>query len=346
MSHFLPDIRTTVAGGFLAILLSSPAITQGQTPIRAEEARMQIIREVPISTEVTGKLRSVSPAKEGLYVKEGELMIEVADDLIQKEVAEATLKAESTVEIKFAEVALAKAEVDLKQRQEANLRSKGAFSTNEIRQTELEVEKSRASLTKASEDKVSLGLTLDTKSAQLAQYKVSAPFDGLVTKIHRWPGQSVRPGDPVITITDMSLLRAVLKVDFKRRAEVFVGDPVEIRIDTTGKSITPEAAPLDPDLKTSAESDNGDDSIFKRGGPFAPEPVFTVQEPGDVFVGTIEVISPKVDKKSTTLYLSVDVNVPNRQDEYGRWLLLEGLPVEATILPEKRAAISLKKPAE
>ena len=108
----------------------------------------------------------------------------------------------------------------LKQRVEANLKYK-SFSENEIRQTELEVQKSKASLAKAREDKEILGLTLETKTAQLAQYQVSAPFDGLVTKIHRWPGQSVRPGDPVITITDMSLLRAVLKVDYKRREEVF-----------------------------------------------------------------------------------------------------------------------------
>ena len=81
MSHFLPEIRTTVVGVMLALLLSSPLVAEGQTPIKAEEARMQIIREVPISTEVTGKLQSVNPGKEGLYVEQGDLMIEVADDL-------------------------------------------------------------------------------------------------------------------------------------------------------------------------------------------------------------------------------------------------------------------------
>lgn len=345
MSHFLTEIRTTLVGVFLALLLSSPLVAQGQTPIKAEEARMQIIREVPISTEVTGKLQSVNPSKEGLYVKQGDLMIEVSDDLIRKEVAEAQMKSDSVVEIEFAVVALDKAEVDLKQRVEANLKYK-SFSENEIRQTQLEVKKSKASLAKASEDKEILGLTLETKSAQLAQFRVSAPFDGLVTKIHRWPGQSVRPGDPVITITDMSLLRAVLKVDYERREEVFVGDSVEIRIDTTGKLIKPEAIDSEPDRRTSAEKDRNVDEAFRvrnaddpfqRGGPFAPEPVFPMLEQDGIFIGTVELISPKVDRKSQTLHLSVDVNVPNRQDKYGRWLLLEGLPVEATILPEKRA---------
>ena len=347
MSHFLTEIRTTPVGVFLALLLSSPLVAQGQTPIKAEEARMQIIREVPISTEVTGKLQTVNPGKEGLYVKQGDLMIEVADDLIRKEVAEAQMKADSVVEIEFAVVALDKAEVDLKQRVEANLKYQ-SFSENEIRQTQLEVQKSKASLAKAREDKEILSLTLETKTAQLAQYQVFAPFDGLVTKIHRWPGQSVRPGDPVITITDMSLLRAVLKVDYERREEVFVGDSVEIRIDTAGKSIRPEATDPEPDRRTSAEKDRNVDDVFRvrnvddpiqRGGPFAPEPVFlapAVEQDG-VFIGTIELIRPLVDQKSKMLYLNVDVNVPNRQDKYGRWLLLQGLPVEATIKPEKRA---------
>ena len=112
MSYFLPEIRTTIVGVLLA-LVSSPLVAQGQTPIKAEEARIEIIREVPISTEVTGKLKSVHPGKEGLYVKQGELMIEVADDLIRKEVAEAQKKSDSVVEIEFAVVALDKAEVDL-----------------------------------------------------------------------------------------------------------------------------------------------------------------------------------------------------------------------------------------
>lgn len=336
MCDILSRIQISCPCVLLALLFANPLVAQGQTPIKAEDARMQIIREVPISTEVTGKLASVSPGKEGLYVKQGELMIEVEDDLIQKEVAEATKKFRSVVEIEFAEVALAKAEVDLKQRVEANAKYK-SFSDNEIRQTELEVKKSQASLAKAREDQEILGLTLETKTAQLAQYKVDAPFDGLVTKIHRWPGQSVRPGDPVVTITDMSLLRAVLKVDFIRREEVFVGDTVEIRIDTSGKSIEPEATSFESDRQTSGDSNqSGDDNLFGRGGPFVPEPLFSAPQQDDVFIGTIELINPKVDKKSNALFLNVDVNVPNRQDKYGRWLLLEGLPVEATIIPKKR----------
>ncbi len=332
MSPIFFGIRTVCTSAALALLLLSPVVAQGQSSIKAEEARMELIRQVPISTEVTGRLVNVSPNEEGQYVKEGDLLIEVNDELINKEVAEASKKAASVVEIEFARVALDKARVDLQQREEANKEFQ-SFSPTEMRQTALEVQKSEASLAKSLEDKEVLGLTLETKQAQLAQYKVHAPFDGLVTKVHRWAGQSTRPGDPVLTITDMSVLRAVLKIDYKRRNEVFVGDPVEIRIDTTGKSLRPDPKAFTEEQP--AVKDKTGDELFGRGGPSAPAPVAAAQEE-EVFTGTIRFIDPTLEKKANTVYLSVQVDVPNRKDKFGRYLLQQGLPIEAVIIPQKR----------
>ena len=332
MSPIMLRIRTFCPSGALAVLLLSQSVVHGQILIKAEDARIELIRQVPISTEVTGKLVNVSPNEEGQYVKEGDLLIEVNDELINKEVTEASKKAASVVEIEFAKVALDKAKVDLLQREEAN-KEYPSFSPTEMRQTALEVQKSEASLAKSLEDKEVLGLTLETKQAQLAQYKVHAPFDGLVTKVHRWPGQSVRPGDPVLTITDMSVLRAVLKIDYKRRSEVFVGDPVEIRIDMTGKSLKPDPKAFTDDQPSA--QDKTADELFGRGGPSAPEPLAAAQE-DEVFTGTIRFIDPSLEKKSNAVYLTVHVDVPNRKDKFGRYLLQQGLPIEAVIIPQKR----------
>ena len=291
MCHVLPGIRTSLLAVVLALLSANTLIAQVPAPIKAEagRTRIELIRQVPISTEVTGKLKSVSPSEEGQYVKEGDLLITVEDNLLRKEVAEAQKKADSKVEIEFAIVALAKAEVDLKQRKEANAKYK-SFSDNEIRQTELEVKKAEASLAKSREDKEVLGLTLETKEAQLAQYEVRAPFDGLVTKVHRWPGQSVRPGDPVLTITDMSVLRAVLKINYKHRSEVFVGDSVEIRIDTSGKSFP--AADGSSDAAERTTNNDNSNNPFDRGGPYASEPASSAPDQDEVFRGTIRFIDP------------------------------------------------------
>ncbi len=335
MNPYLVALRTLLPVlGFL-LAPAGPAIAQDPMPIRAEKARLELTRQVPISTEVTGRLKTVNPSKLGAQVRMGDLMIEVEDELIKCEVAEAESKARSDVEINFAIVAKAKAELDLAQRKEANIKREKSFSDNEIRQSELEVQKTEAQRSKSIEDKDVLELTLKTKTTQLAQYKVHAPFDGIVTKIQRWPGQSVRPGDPVLTVTDMSVLKAVLEVDFRRRSEVFEGDKVEIRIDVAGRTIRGDAEPTKSD-RESTGSTEADDLFKRRGGPFVAEPMNLATQGGEVFEGTISLIEPTLEKKSETVLLLVDVEVPNRKDKYGRYLLQEGLPIEAIILPKKR----------
>ena len=335
MNPYLVALRRILPVLVLHLLCTSPVLAQNPAPIQAEEARLELTRQVPISTEVTGRLKNVNPSKLGAQVKQGDLMIEVEDELIQKEAAEAKKKSESLVEIDFAVVALEKADLDLKQRVEANIKQPKSFNDNEIRQYKLEVKKAEAQKAKSLEDKGNLELTLDTKTTQLAQYKVYAPFDGIVTKVHRWPGQSVRPGDPVLTVTDMSVLNAVLKVDFKRRSEVFEGDKVEIRIDTTGRTIRGEGASANSSTEIPETTDSGD--LFNRGkGPFVAEPVGLALRESEVFEGTVSLIEPTLEKKSNAVLLVVDVEVPNRKDKYGRYLLQEGLPIEATIIPKKR----------
>ena len=84
MSQNLLRIRTFCPIAALVVLFLSPDVAHGQSQIRAEEARIELIRQVPISTEVTGTLINVSPNEEGQYVKEGDLLIEVNDEAIKK----------------------------------------------------------------------------------------------------------------------------------------------------------------------------------------------------------------------------------------------------------------------
>ena len=76
MSPILLRIWTFSFGAALAALLLISNVAQGQSQIRAEEARLELIRQVPISPEVNGKLLKVSPNVEGQYVTEGDLVIE------------------------------------------------------------------------------------------------------------------------------------------------------------------------------------------------------------------------------------------------------------------------------
>ena len=319
------------------LMLRHSVSAQEVVRILAEDAQLQLLRKVPISTEVAGKLTTVNPTQEGTLVKKDDLLIKVNDSVILGEVAHAKAQAEQTTEIEFAQKSKESAEFRLKTMTDANIRAEGAFNQNEIHQQELEVEKAHAQLSKSNDDKLLYGLTLEIKTATLAQYEVKAPFDGLVTQVHKYPGQSVRPGDPVLTITDMSELRAALKVNFKHRDSLFVGDAVEIRINTAQKAGNAEETPFG----TEPKRDAGD--FFNRKGPNsepAPEPAgeaLSDETDGKVFIGEIKFIEATIERNTGAYFVLLSVLVPNHQDEYGRYMLQEGLPVEAVVLARKRA---------
>lgn len=323
----------------LGLLLILSGTVSGQEIVRVEatEAQMQIKRQVPISSEVAGTLITVNPTEEGVSVIKGDMLIKLNDSVIAAEVARARKQSTLMTEIEFAEVALATALEGQTQKRDANIRRPGAFTPSEMRQVDLEVRKGEAQLAKSNEDKGLAELDLKIKEAQLSQYTVYAPFDGFVTKVQKYPGQNVRPGDPVLTLTDMSELRASVKVHFKHRDLLFVGDEVEIRIVSQRGAVEKQPAGIPAD---DSESIFGDAPTGKKGGPSAAlvlSPAPDEFPDAEVFIGRIDLIDPKVEPDSTqSLMIRLGVTVPNRQDKFGRYMLQEGMPVKAVILAKER----------
>ncbi len=310
------------------------AVAQHIERIEANEAQIQLLYQVPISAEVAATIVSVHPDEEGIFVKKGDELIRLNDAVVQAEVMRARTQATQTTEIIFAKTSLESAQANLDQKVQANKKVSGAFTQPEMRAANLEVAKADAQLKKSEDDHILHDLDAKVKEAQLAQYTVKAPFDGLITKISRYAGQNVRPGDPVLTLTDMSTLRAIVSVHFKHRQKLFVGNEVEIRVNASGKpAVTQAAEPVAP-LQNPG-------SIFdEKGGPSASEPANfqpastkTAMDESQVFMGKIQFIEPTVEKDSTGAYMiKLSVFVTNQQDEHGRFLLQEGMPVQAVIL--------------
>jgi multidrug resistance efflux pump len=326
----------------LCAFVSAAGLAQDIERIPAQEAQMQIKRSVPIAAEVAGTLVTVNPTEEGIFVKKDDVLVKLNDAVIRAEVERARKQAEMTTEIDFAEVALETALETQKQKTAANTRRAGTFSPSEMRQVGLEVKKGEAQLRKANDDVLLHQEDLKIKEAQLNQYTVLSPFDGFVTKVQKYPGQNVRPGDPVITLTDMSELRASLKVHYKYKEKLFVGDEVEIRIDTRGGS-NAAAGQSDPQPGDDLGSIFGADSAEPAKPPatteFRPAEADEAASGSDiVFIGKIDVIDPKVAPDSTqNLMITLGVTVPNKLDKYGRFMLQEGMPVKAFVLSKARA---------
>jgi len=323
-------------------LIPGLACSQEIERIEAQEAQMQLLRQVPVSAEVAGTLVNVNPTEEGIFVNKGDVLIELNDSVITAEVVRAQTQATQTTEIEFAQKALEIEKENQRQKLDANEKRPGSniFTPNEMRQVNLEVQKAEAQLKKAADDHILHGLDTKIKEAQLAQYTVFAPFDGLVTKVQRFPGQNVRPGDPVLTLVDTSELRASVKVHFKYRDLLFVGDEVEIRVDASRRTFGQQPAVQKTPATSGGIFDRADEKTRVNAEPV---PAVVREEPPTdprnekVFMGQIKFIEPSIETDSTGAYMvKLSVGVPNRQDKHRRFELLEGMPVKAVILARKR----------
>ncbi|MFN9720974.1 MAG: efflux RND transporter periplasmic adaptor subunit [Planctomycetota bacterium] len=329
----------------------SQTVAQDVQRVPAFRTVVKVLRETEIPMEVAGTLKTVVPTEEGIFVRKGDLLAAVNDEVIKAEVAAADFEAEMVkVEIEFARIALENAELDLKAKLDANRESADAYSPSEIRQVQLEVEKSKASLSKSQKDQQAKELAAQVKHAELKRYSAFAPHDGCITDIRMFPGQSPRQGDPVLTLTDLSVLEAEVQVPFQYRDLLHVGDEVEFRQNSGVRAaLAPRETQRAADRPVADE-----DSLFRPSEPAKDEPVFGKSDddeapsisPGDsgsdeIFSGRIKFIKPRLVKEQNQAYVVLSVHVTNPRDGEGRYRLQEGMELDAVVLstPPGKAAL-------
>ncbi|MEO1982406.1 MAG: hypothetical protein ABGZ24_18010, partial [Fuerstiella sp.] len=99
--------------------------------IKVDEARIEIKDQVEVSVEIPGTITRLDPDLLGGIVKKGQLIVQLDDELVQAQLAEAEEKARSEILIKFAEIKLAQAEIELKDKEDRNKITPGLFSNTE-----------------------------------------------------------------------------------------------------------------------------------------------------------------------------------------------------------------------
>ncbi|MCP4786181.1 MAG: HlyD family efflux transporter periplasmic adaptor subunit [Fuerstiella sp.] len=284
--------------------------------IKVDEARIEIKDQVEVSVEVPGTITKLNPDLLGGAVQKGQLVVQLDDELVRAQLAEANEKARTEILIKFAEIKLEEAKVDLKDREDRNKIAPGLFSDAEIRKLVLAVEQGNAEVKKSQHDKLLAELAAKTKEKELKQFTRHAELSGIVTDLHKKAvGAAVRQGDPIMTIVNLDYVLAVLQVSSKFEDRVNVGDRVLIRRHRgTGTKSSGGAF-----LKTSAENSapRQDES---------QQPVSNV-----VFTGEVTLISPslKTDREAS---LEIRAIIRNQSPRPGVYSLKEGAPVDAVIL--------------
>lgn len=193
-----------------------------------------------ISPKISGLITEIT-VDQGDRAQHGQLLVRLHDvDLRrQVEVAESTVAAaEAAVARQVAErmsalAVLEKARFDFDRVQ--GLLERGTASTDEfqdatktVRVAEAEVARAEAALTEARKQVIAAEKTLEFQQARLADTVVTAPFDGLVARRDRDPGDVIVPGSSVLLLVATDEMWVSAWVDETEMRRLAVGQPARV----------------------------------------------------------------------------------------------------------------------
>lgn len=199
--------------------------------------RIQPQRKVDISADITGRITALN-VEEGDWVKAGTLVVQIEPNQFEA----AVTRAEAALAGAQAEEARAQATRDQSKRtmernealrrENANLISDEAL---EIAQRDYEVNEAlhQAATYRVAQARASLKEAQD----QLAKTQIRAPMSGRVTRVAVEVGEVAVPGTfsretaLLLTISDLSVIQAVVEVDETDVVRISPGDSAAIEID-------------------------------------------------------------------------------------------------------------------
>lgn len=201
-------------------------------PIKVDRCTVKLIDEVILSSERAGILGVVS-VREGDRVEEGKLLATLKDDVARASLAVAEIEASSDIDIRFAQNASEVAAVEYEKVQEANRRVPGTVPGVEVRRARLAADKTVLEIEKARHTHDVQVAKRDEAAAQLATYRIEAPFEGFVTRVHLSRGAAVRQGDPVIELVSTRKVRVEGYISVNELTHVRQGSKVKVQLDAT-----------------------------------------------------------------------------------------------------------------
>ncbi len=276
-------IWTTVIGGAAASAWpgkepgSAPPAAREPPPIAAKEVVVKLIDEVVLSSERAGILGPVA-VKEGVQVSKGELLATLKDDVARAALNVAEIEASSDVDIRFAQNAFEVATNEYERIEEANRRVKTTVPGVEVQRALLAAKKTKLEIEKAEHTHAVQIAKRDEAAAQLASYRIEAPFDGFVARVHLTQGAAVRQGDPVIELVSTKKVRVEGFVKVTEALLVRPGAPVRVELKTDGAAGAParrsfsgkivfvdvKVEPVDHTVRVWAEVENDDANSLRK----------------------------------------------------------------------------------
>ncbi|MHB1036065.1 MAG: efflux RND transporter periplasmic adaptor subunit [Pirellulales bacterium] len=193
-----------------------------------------------ISPKIAGRIAKLL-ADQGDRVKAGQVLVTLDDaDLVQQvEIAKASVASSQAALARFEAdrlQAVAVLEQARRNQQRAvRLRAKQALSEEDHEKAvealgvaQAGMARTEAAILEGRKQLVAAEKTLSYRQALSAETRIVAPFDGLIVKRHRDPGDIVVPGSPVLTLISMDEIWISAWVDETEMARLRVADDARI----------------------------------------------------------------------------------------------------------------------
>lgn len=191
---------------------------------------------------VNGMIKSLK-VKEGQRVQAGEPLVQLDDDVPRARLAAARVETELKGALRRAQVELRRSQQRLQRI--AGLQSR-TLANYEVAEAEIAVEQAEAFVEQQQDTLRSAEATRQLAEAQLKQFVILSPINGIVTEVHAKAG-AVDPSAPILTISDLSTLEIEMHVPARLFGKIKPGAqlpldasaPVSRRLNSRVVSVSP-----------------------------------------------------------------------------------------------------------
>lgn len=196
------------------------------------EAKTVDWREVPVFEEVVGTVRPRKEAQVAAKVTGRVLDLKAVPGMkaSQGEVL-------ATIDVEELDAALDRAKAALVQADRDLTRYRGLIESGAVAKAELEQAESRQRMAAA---------TVRETQTMVENARVTAPFDGTVTRKFLEPGDLASPGRPLFAMEDSSLLRLEINVAESLAGNLSIGDQFRIEVAGAGVDLEGTISEINP----------------------------------------------------------------------------------------------------
>ncbi|QDU44860.1 Macrolide export protein MacA [Symmachiella dynata] len=266
-----------LTAGVLLTAQSLPA-DEPQT-IVIDSVLVTVLEKADVPAREAGLLAKLN-IREGDLVRAGQILGGLDDkvpqlerDRVNAELDLAKQRSTNDVRIRFSEKAEAVTRAELKRAQESVDKFSKAISQTEMDRLRLSTEKSTLEVEQARREQREAELETRVKEQELRladeavhRRTISAPISGIVVQVSKSPGEWVEPGETVLRILRVDLLRAEGFADARLMQRRQAGQPVTLTIDQPGEKsqtysgklvfVSPEVNRFNGQVRVWAEIEN------------------------------------------------------------------------------------------